>query len=337
MIENQYLITYAFAGNIAEAVQLSRDIKAQLQQKQLYNKGGISMFKKLSIQILYAWLLAAIVFSSQAYAENLKPYILAKTTGGSLSAVVDETKTALQNQGFTIAGEYSPYESAQVIVVTNDELKAAATKSENGGFGAAISVSVTRVGDSNQVSYANPPYQAAAYRMEGDLAGVAASLETALGKQQSFGSKEGLSEKDLRKYHYMFGMPYFDEPDEIASFDSHAAAVEAMESGLRAGKEGTTLVYRIDIPGKEETLLGVGFAEGYGADNTVMSTIDSGELKHTPHLPYEVLISGKDVLSLPGKFRIAISFPDLGMGNFMEISNAPGAIKYFLQKVAGTK
>lgn len=173
--------------------------------------------------------------------------------------------------------------------------------------------------------------------MEGDLASVSGQLESALGKQQAFGSKEGLSDSDLREYHYMFAMPYFDDPDDIASFDSYAAAVQAMESSLKAGKEGTTLVYRIDIPGKEETVFGVGFSEGHGADKTVMSTIDTGELKHTPHLPYEVMVTGKDVISLPGKFRIAISFPDLSMGNFMEISDAPGAIKYFLQKVAGSK
>ena len=295
------------------------------------------MFTKLSTQKFYVWLLAAMFFSTPVSAENLKPYILAKTSAGSLSDVVGETKSALQNQGFSIAGEYAPYENAQVIVVTSDELKAVAAKSENGGFGAAISVSVTNVGDSNQVAYRNPAYQAAAYRMEGDLASVSGQLESALGKQQAFGSEEGLSDKELRKYHYMFAMPYFDDPDEIASFDSYATAVQTMESSLKAGKEGTTLVYRIDIPGKEETVLGVGFSEGYGADKTVMSTIDSAELKHTAHLPYEVMISGKDVISLPGKFRIAISFPDLGMGNFMEISNTPGAIKYFLQKVAGVK
>jgi hypothetical protein len=222
-----------------------------------------------------------------------------------------------------------------VIVVTSDELKAAAAKSENGGFGAAERVSVTKVGDAIQVAYANPAYTAAAFRMEGDLAGVSAKLAKALGNQESFGVKQGLSEKKLRKYHYMIAMPYFDDVDKLASFDSHAAAVAQIEKNLAAGTAGATQVYRIDIPGKEETVFGVAISSGEGADKTVMPITDTDNLKHTAHLPYEILVTGNEAIALPGKFRIAVSFPDLGMGTFMKISNAPGAIRDVLSAVAG--
>jgi hypothetical protein len=281
------------------------------------------------------WLLATLVFSSFAMADELKPFILAKTVNGDLAGAVADTKAALQGQGFTLAGDYAPYADAHVIVVTSDELKAAAAKSENGGFGAAERVSVTKVGDAIQVAYANPAYTAAAFRMEGDLAGVSAKLAKALGNQESFGVKQGLSEKKLRKYHYMIAMPYFDDVDKLASFDSHAAAVAQIEKNLAAGTAGATQVYRIDIPDKEETVFGVAISSGEGADKTVMPITDTDNLKHTAHLPYEILVTGNEAIALPGKFRIAVSFPDLGMGTFMKISNAPGAIRDVLSAVAG--
>lgn len=283
------------------------------------------------------WLIAALVFISPAMADNLKPYVLAKSTSGDVSSVVADTKAALEKQGFTVAGDYSPYGDAHVIVVTNDELKATAAKTTNGGFGVAQRVSVTKVGDSIQVAYTNPSYMAAAYRMEGDLDGVADQLASALGNEQAFGSEKGLTEKKLRKYHYMFAMPYFDDVDKLASFDSYDAAVAQIERSLAAGTAGATQVYRIDIPGKEETLFGVALSDGVAADQSVMSFTDKGELMHTAHLPYELLVTGNEAIALPGKFRIAVSFPDLGMGTFMKISDAPGAIRDALAAVAGSK
>ena len=65
-----------------------------------------------------------------------------------------------------------------------------------------------------------------------------------------------------------------------------------------------------------------------------MDIVDQGLLKHTAHLPYEILVSGKKVLALRGRFRIAQSFPDLTLGTFMKIRSAPGAIKKSLATVA---
>ena len=295
------------------------------------------MSLKHTRQLTWLWLLATLIISAPALAEELKPYILGKTASGDMATAVSSTKAALEGQGFTVAGEYSPYPDAHVIVVTNDELKSTAAKSENGGFGAAERVSVTKVGDNIQIAYANPAYTAAAFRMEGNLAGVSEKLAAALGNQESFGAKKGLSDSKLRKYHYMIAMPYFDDVDDLASFESHAAAVSHIEERLAAGTAGATKVYSIDIPGKEETLFGVAISTGDGADKSVMSITDTDELKHTAHLPYELLVTGNKAIALPGKFRIAVSFPDLGMGTFMTISSAPGAIKDTLSAVAGSK
>jgi hypothetical protein len=279
--------------------------------------------------------LAGLVLSmaAMAQAEGLKPFVLgAEPQQADFEQVVAAVKSSLQGQGFEMAGSYAPYPNAVVIVVTSEALKANATKSEFGGYGAGQRVAVTKVKDKIQISYTNPPYWAAAYRMQGNLEDVKAKLESALGKQKEYGSEDGIKEKSLRKYNYMMGMEKFDSvgKHELATFNTYQEAVNAVEAGLAAGKAGVTKVYRIDVPGKEEAVFGVAITKGKGADKYIMDYIDFADIKSTAHLPYEVLVSGNKVYHLFARFRIAISFPDLSMmgsNSFMSIMSAPGAIK----------
>ena len=275
--------------------------------------------------------------------QVLKPFVLASRGQGDFAQTVEATKTALTKAGFTVAGSYAPYADAAVIGVTDATLRSVAAKSEHGGFGAAMRVSVTKVKDQIQVSYTNPPYLANAYRMAGDLKGTAAKLQAALGKIEEYGA-QGLSAAQLRKYHYMFGMEYFDEPNTLASYGSYDEAVKAVEAGLAAGKQGVTKVYRVDVIGKKETLFGVAMkGEGgrkYMDDKYIMSEIDFKDVKSTPHLPYEILVSDNKVYAQYARFRIAISFPDLSMmgaNSFMNIMDAPETMRTALALTAGGK
>ena len=268
---------------------------------------------------------------------RLKPYVLAWTGAGTIDKKLGEVKTALTGRGFQVVGEYSPYKGAHIIVVTSDALKNDAAKSEFGAYGAAVRISLTEVGDNLQIAYMNPLYFAAAYQMKDSLASVAAGLEKALGKKAAFGSKEGLTASKLRNYHYMIFMPYFTDQIKLASYGSQEEALKTVEANLAAHVGGTVKVYRIDIPGKKESVFGVGLSEGDGADAKVMKVVDVGELKHTAHLPYEIVVSDGSVYMLHGKFRIAIDFPDLTMGTFMKISGAPSAIEEKLKLVAKGK
>ncbi len=272
-----------------------------------------------------------------ADANGLKPFVLAAApTQTDMAPVVASTKSALLAQGFEVVGSYSPYPEATIIVVTSEALKTNAAKSDFGGYGAAQRVAVTLVKGRIQVSYTNPPYMAAAYRMGGNLEDVKTKLEAALGRQREYGSEKGLRAKDLQSYNYMFGMEKFNSlgAHQLAEFHSYREAISAVERGLADGKTGVTQVYRIDIPGKDETVFGVGIAKGKGADKLIMGFIDFGEVKSTAHLPYEILVSGNKVYHLFARFRIAIDFPDLSMmgrNSFMSIMSAPGAIKESLR------
>lgn len=266
---------------------------------------------------------------------RLKPYVLASVVEGTLDAALEQVKPALEEQGFELIGGYAPYDGALVLVVTSDEMKSLAARSEFGGYGAAQRVSLTAVDGKVQVAYTNPLYMANVYRMEGDLEDVAEKLAAALGREEEFGSENGIPAKKLRKYHYMMMMPYFDDHSTLAEHGSHQEALAAVAAGLEAGKGGTELIYRVEIPGKDEVLFGVAVREGKGADTTVLETTDIGDLKHTAYLPYEILVSGGKAYALHGKFRIALSFPDLSMGRFMKISGAPDGLKEALAQAAG--
>lgn len=283
--------------------------------------------------------LAMVLGAAGAFAQEalLKPFVLASKGPGEMAQKVADVKAALVKAGFTVAGSYSPYADATVIGVTDDDLRNTAAKSPMGGFGAAMRVAVTQVNGELEVSYTNPPYWANIYRMAGELKDTSAKLQTALGRVEEFGAK-GLSAADLRHYHYMFGMEYFTEPSTLASYGSYDAAVKAVEAGLAAGKQGVTQVYRVDVPGKQETLFGVAM-KGQGDnklmdDKYIMSEIDFKDLRSTAHLPYDILVSGNKVYALYARFRIAINFPDLSMmgkNSFMNIMKAPEAIRHALQ------
>ena len=271
-------------------------------------------------------------------ADILKPFVLASKGAGTVAEKAEQTKSALSGAGFNVVGNYSPYADAQILIVTNDELKKNAAASEHGGFGVAQRVAVTKVKDEIQVSYTNPVYMSHVYRMKGDLSATAKSLESAIGKVEEYGAK-GMTAAQARKYHYTVGMEYFDEPSELAEYASYDEAVKAVDAKLSSNKNGVTKVYRIDVPGKQETLFGVAM-KGSGDnkamdDRYLMSEIDFRETKSTAHLPYDVLVSGPKVYALYARFRIAINFPDLSMmgsNSFMNIMAAPEAIRTTLQK-----
>lgn len=290
---------------------------------------------------------AAAVFSMASMvanaADEMKPFFLGSTATGAVTDQVAGVKKSLTDNGFEVVGEYSPYDTAHIIIVTNATLKKAAASHERGGYAAAQRVAITKVGDQLQITYTNPAYMAAAYHIKGDIASVTKALNTALGNIKQYGPDEGLDAEEIAGYHYTFGMEYFDEPYSLAEYDSHEQAVAAVEKGLAAHAGGTTEIYRIDIPGSKQTLFGVAMSSKdtgnkYMDDNFIMSEIDFKEVRSTAHLPYEVLVSGEEVEALHARFRIAINFPDLSMmgaHSFMNIMPSPDAIKDSLTKAAG--
>jgi hypothetical protein len=305
------------------------------------------------LQVKTKWLIIAaaavmgLVSMAVLAAGEMKPFILASTTTGNVSDQVDVVKKSLRDNGFEIAGEYSPYATAHIVIVTNNILKKMAASHEHGGYAAAARVSITKVGEQLQIAYTNPSYMAAAYRMKGNSDSgadtVKNALKTALGFVREYGSEEGLDAGDLDDYHYTLGMERFDDFYKLAGYNSYQEAIAAVEKGLAAHAGGASKVYRIDIPGEKQTLFGValtseGTGNKYMDDEFIMTEIDFKDPRSTAHLPYDILVTGENVEALHGRFRIAINFPDLSMmgaNSFMNIMPSPDAIRKSLTKAAG--
>jgi hypothetical protein len=302
------------------------------------------MCRQTRIISLFIILLVLGLFST-ARAEVLKPYVLGKAVPGSMADVVEYTKAQLTAQGFTIVGSYMPYPNATVICASLPELTAAAAKATNGGFGAAQRVAVTAVNGKLQISYMNPAYLGTAYGL-GKLETVSAKLAAALGHEQEFGA-EGIKEEDLGpgEYHYKFLMPYFNDIDVLNTYPDHETGVKTVEANLAAGKGGTVKVYRIDLPGKDVSVFGIGIPQGDGPDSgdkdtdkEIMDIIDYHDLRSTAYLPYELMVQGNQAIALRGRYRIAVHFPDTSMTGehgFTKIMSSPGGIKNALEAVAG--
>lgn len=286
---------------------------------------------------------AALGTSASAIAqEKIQPYVLAYEGSADLATEVAAVKDKLTAAGFEVLGSYSPYPEAQVIGVTSEALKKTAAAEKNGAFAAVVRAAVTMVNGKAQVSYQNPTYMAAAYRLDATLDEVGAALKTALGAAKPFGTTEGRAAKDLKGYHYLVGMEYFDDYYELAKHKSYEDAVKTVEANLAKQVGGAAQVYKLDIPGKQITVFGVSRAQAKDKnanDKVIMAdTVDKAfDIKTTAYLPYEIVVDGKDVRALHMRFRMAVWHPDLTMVTFGKIVSSPSAIEKLLKDVAGGK
>lgn len=279
-----------------------------------------------------AVLLCALLTATAAADTTFRPFVLASVNDAGLADQTAATLEALQGAGFELVGRHDPLPNATVLVVTSPELKAAAAASPRGGYGAGQRVSVTERDGGTEVAYVNPVYIQHAYRLEADLQPVLDRLGAALGNQDSFGSKKGLTAKKLAKYHYTIGMQRFDDPSELGEFAGHEEALAAVEAGLARPGDGLDQVYRIDIPGKEQSVIGVAMratGEDLDIDEThQLSIVDFEGYSKVAYFPYEILVDGNRVEALHMRFRMAVHFPDLSMmgaHGFTKLMSSPGA------------
>ncbi len=296
---------------------------------------------KFSLILLVSLLMAGPVAAETTY----QPFVLASVNDAGLDEQTEATTSALEQAGFMVVGQYSPIENTNVIVVTNQNLMAVAALSEKGGYGAGQRVSVSLRDDKTEVAFVNPLYIQHAYRLEGDLQSVYDQLSQVLGNMETFGAKKKMTAKKLAKYHYMMAMQRFDDPSELGSFESHEAALAAVEKGLAVEGDALTQIYRIDIPGKDQSVFGVGMKatndEEEDIDSTFqMSIVDFEGYSKVAYFPYEVLVSGKEVEALHMRFRMAVHFPDLSMmgaHGFTKLISAPGKTQDALENMVSAE
>lgn len=302
-----------------------------------------NVFNKVSSVILISLFLLSNPVNAAEKSVLLKPFTLAKIYKNStLTQVSAKVKKQLTSAGFKVVGTYEPNKTVKIFIVTNSTLLKTAARSEFGGFGAGIRVSVTQVKRETQVSHNNPTYMAIAYNMKSYLSSTRQKLAKILGYVKDFGGK-GIASNELGDYNYAFGLEGFNGFMDLAEHKSHKAALKFVESGFTRSLKDMKKVYRIDIPGKKQSVFGISLKndkkdQKFLNDAFVMDIIDAKELRRSAHLPYELMVIGKRVIIMHPHFRLALNFPDLrmfGKHSFGKLMDLPYVYEEFFIQLAG--
>lgn len=228
---------------------------------------------------------------------------------------VETVKAKLSAEGFEVVGAIKATDAGTTILYTNAAMKAEASKSLR-GFNAVGRILVDDA--RKQISIANPVYFGAAF-MQKEF-NKAASTTVLNSLQKAFGplkdSEDAWEAKGLSGYHFMMGMPYYEDMDTVGSgstADLVAKAKAAQGTVVNVG--GDRYVAFVELDKRTS-----GFVKKIGTQN--------GEI-----LPYAVLIEGGQAKALNAKYYIAISYPLLTMTEFMGIATVPDAVTKGLQKI----
>jgi hypothetical protein len=178
--------------------------------------------------------------------------------------------------------------------------------------------------------------------MKGYLSSTRKKLAKTLGYVKDFGG-EGVDSNKLANYNYGFGLEKFNGFMDLAEHKSYKAALEFVEKGFNRNFKNMEKVYRIDIPGKNQTIFGISLKndvkdQEFLNDGFVMDIIDNKEFRRSAHLPYELMVVGKRVIMMHPHFRIAVNFPDLrmfGQHSFGKLMDLPYVYEEFFIQLAG--
>jgi len=283
--------------------------------------------------------LIILVFSlmsiSYGTAQKIAPYIKVGESSESMQAVSLQVATALSGNSFTILGSYNPSgkSSQKVIAFTRNDIKRTVVKVQDRGALAAIfKVGLQKKGSKVIISYTNPEYYLRAYLM-GSYATYSTTFNSfsndlqlalsVLGNEfSSFGG--ALSASELKKYHYKVMMPYFTDPVELKEFTSFEEGLKTIQDNLSNGKGNTKRVYKLLYKGNKVAVFGVALKSKSDGEAHFLPIIGDNNLAA---MPYEIILQDNKATMLHGKYRLALSWPELSMGTFMKIMSTPGDIE----------
>jgi hypothetical protein len=232
---------------------------------------------------------------------------------------VADAKAKLTAAGFEIVTTYAPVKKGTTIVFTNEALKAEAAKPGR-AFAAVLRLFVDD--KDKMISITNPVYFGKAF-MQDDFnydvfAAQLASINAAFPALKD--SADKLNFDALSGFHFMMGMPYYNEPDTLGE-----AANDALLAKANKFKKGKLKLFELKLS-DNSTLL------GYELSKRTNKFVEKVGRANAAILPWCVSIENGKAVALNAKYYIAISYPLLDMGQFMGIATVPGAITKELEK-----
>jgi hypothetical protein len=290
---------------------------------------------------IFISLIFMLIFSTGSFGQNLSPYIKIGETTETMQQASEKITQTLQNNSFTILGTYNPSNKTtlKVIAFTRTDLKNTVVKvTDRGALSAVFKVGLVEKNGKVTMSYTNPEYILRTYlgdsynTHKSSLQKVTADLKTAfsaIGQEFSpFGGS--VKAENLKNYHYKIMMPYFTDAVKLNEFSSFEQGVKTIEANLKAKKGTTVLVYKLVYEKENIAVFGIGLQDNAKGESHFLPII--GE-DNVAAMPYEIILQGKKATMLPGKYRLAVSWPELSMGTFMKIVSTPGNIEDTLEAV----
>ncbi len=276
---------------------------------------------------------------SNVSAQEIPSYYKVGVLKGSMQDAKTKVSNALKAKNFKIFGSYSPAgnPSYKVICFTRNDIYGITLIGKDQRVLASMQkVALRKTATGIEVSLLNPEYIFNAYLRdkitpyEAKLQKITSDIKEALKPVGDdftpFGGS--LSKKELRKYHYMMAMPYFDDPVELKTFSSFEEGARIIENNLAAKKGNTLKVYSLRFNKSKIAVYGVGLLNKEEGEAYFLPKIGDS---HIAALPYEILLLGNKALMLHGKYRLALHWPELTMSQFMKISSTPGDIEDMME------
>jgi uncharacterized protein (DUF302 family) len=283
-------------------------------------------------------LFAFAITSTLVSAQEIPAYLKSSESFSDFNSAVETLEKRISESNFNLLGKYNPEANTQqmVIVFTSDEIVEFSNQFEDrGALAAPLRIAVQNIDGSIVVSMSNPEYVFNAYwgknANSSELAKMTDLSKNVLTKVLGenlvgFGGQQ--TAEELAKYHYKIMMPYFTDPDELKSFHSFEMGVKTIEDNLKNSGD-LKLVYKLKVPSKDIVVYGIGLHNEDG-ETKFLGKIGKENLAA---MPYEIILQGKEATALPGKYRLALFWPELTMGQFMKIVSTPGDIKDALESL----
>ena len=238
---------------------------------------------------------------------------------------VDDAKEALEDAGFEVLAEYRSNafqkgcKKGTVLIATNEMLKKATAKPLRGH--AAI-VRILVDDKRKRIAFINPIYFGKAF-MQSDYDFVTfQSVQNDLRK--AFPSmkpaKDHYAYDELDAYHFMMGMPYYEDMVVVGEGSN-----EELLQKVQSYKKGKNVVFTLKLENGS-------YLVGYDLSARTSKFIKKTGTHNAEVLPYTILIEDSQAKILHVKYYLAVSYPQLTMGEFMTIATVPGAIEKDLKK-----
>jgi hypothetical protein len=270
-----------------------------------------------------------------SFAQKISPYYNCGLVAGTTATVKEKVLALLEEKGYNVVGSYnvSAKSNLHVVAISSSDLQTVCLKvKEKGILAATLRIGFEQKGQNVELTMLNPRYLFLGYlrksydanknsldKIDSEVKAVMKSLANTL---TPFGGE--VAESNMRHYHYMSMMPYFEDSVELKTFDSFDKAISTIDVNLGKTVGGCKKVYKLSFSTQKMAVYGIGLSDKAKGEPHFLPIV--GE-KNFVAMPYEIVVMNNKVFMLHGRFRFAFYWPALTMGTFTKIMSTPGDVE----------